>query len=61
MSLESKIILGADNLDRHVNVIVNALEDETAIPGKAIITAQEDISVLRKHLDELEQELTAIT
>jgi len=61
MDLEVAIVRGADFLDRKVGDITMLLEDELPVPPGAVASVQEDISILRKHLDDLEHELTATT
>jgi hypothetical protein len=48
-------------LDRHLGPIEELLDDELPVPPHAIASVKEDISVLRKHLDDLEHELTTTT
>jgi Ethanolamine utilization protein EutJ (predicted chaperonin) len=48
-------------LDRHLAPIEELLDDELPVPPGAVASVQEAISILRKHLDELEYELTTTT
>jgi hypothetical protein len=61
MKLGGVMWTDVSTLDRHLAPIEELLDDELPVPPGAVASVQEDIGILRKHLDDLEHELTATT